>query len=414
MKHVIVVGGGAAGMMAALRCAQQGCQVELIEKNEKLGKKIYITGKGRCNFTNACGTQELFDAVVRNPKFLYSAFYTFSNFQTIEFFKENGMAVKIGRGNRAFPATDHASDVTAVLTRGLKKWGVKVSLNTRVQRILSREGRVTGAELSDGGSVSADAVIIATGGLSYPSTGSTGDGYRFAGELGHTVTECGPALVPFEAAEGWVKELSGLSLRNVSVCITGEGKRRYEGFGEMLFTHFGVSGPLLLTASSLLGKAAEGPLSMTIDLKPALTEEQLDQRILREFQKAPNKALKNVAGSLYPAKLSPVMLSLSGILGEKKVNSVTKKERQRLVELTKALPLTLTGLRGFSEAVVTRGGVSVKEVDPSTMESRLVKGLYFAGEVLDTDALTGGYNLQIAWSTGYLAGESVGNRSKGE
>lgn len=407
-KRVLVIGGGAAGMMAAVRCAQRGHQVGLLEKNEKLGKKLYITGKGRCNFTNACGTQELFDSVMRNPKFLYSAFYTFSNFQTMEFFEENGMAVKTERGNRVFPASDRASDVTAALSHCMDRYGVQVSLHTTVSGILTREGRVVGVKLAEGKTFPADAVVVATGGLSYRSTGSTGDGYGFAEALGHTVQECRPALVPFEAEEAWVKELQGLSLRNVSIAISQKGKVLYQGFGEMLFTHFGVSGPLVLSASSSLkDEAVKAPLSMEIDLKPALSGEQLDRRLLRDFEEAPNKAVRNVLPGLYPAKLAPVMAALSGIPEEKRVNAVTRQERQRLAALTKGLPLTLTGLRGFSEAIITRGGVSVKEVDPSTMESRLVKGLYFAGEVLDLDALTGGFNLQIAWSTGYLAGESI-------
>lgn len=407
-KSVIVIGGGAAGMMAAVRCAQRGHHVELLEKNEKLGKKIYITGKGRCNFTNACDTGELFESVMRNPKFLYSAFYTFSNFQAMEFFEANGMPVKVERGNRAFPASDKASDVTAALSHSMSRYGVKIFLRTAVSGILAEQGRAVGVKLADGRVRRADALVVATGGLSYGSTGSTGDGYRFAEALGHTIKALRPALVPFETKEAWVKELQGLSLRNVSIAITQKGKRLYQGFGEMLFTHFGVSGPLLLSASSILkDEAVKGPLSMEIDLKPALSMEQLDRRILRDFQEAPNKAARNVIGSLYPAKLVPVMAALSGIPEEKKVNAVTKEERQRMAALTKALPLTLTGLRGFSEAIITRGGVSVKEVEPSTMESRLVSGVYFAGEVLDLDALTGGFNLQIAWSTGYLAGESI-------
>lgn len=407
-KAVIVIGGGAAGMMAALRCAQRGHSVLLLEKNEKLGKKLYITGKGRCNFTNACDTQELFDNVMRNPKFLYSAFYTFSNFQTMEFFEEKGMAVRTERGNRVFPASERASDVTAALARTMERYGVKVSLCTAVSQVLTEQGRTAGVRLADGRTLEADAVVVATGGLSYASTGSTGDGYRFARELGHTVAECRPALVPFEAEEAWVKELQGLSLRNVSIAISQKGKRLYQGFGEMLFTHFGVSGPLLLSASSILkDEAVKSSLSMEIDLKPALGEEQLDRRILRDFEAAPNRAVKNVLPGLYPARLAPVMAALSGISQEKQVNAVTKQERQRLAALTKGLPLTLTGLRGYSEAIITRGGVAVREVDPSTMESKVVPGLYFAGEVLDLDALTGGFNLQIAWSTGYLAGESI-------
>lgn len=408
MKRVIVIGGGAAGMMAAVRSAQRGHRTSLLERNEKLGKKVYITGKGRCNFTNACEMEELFAHVMRNPKFLYSAFYAFSNFQAIDFFEGSGMATKTERGNRVFPASDKASDVTAALQRNLRRYGAEVSLNARVQEILVEGGHAAGVRLAGGKAMEGDAVVIATGGCSYPSTGSAGDGYLFAQKLGHTVTKRYPSLTPFETAEEWAIRLQGLSLRNMSVTIGRDGKKLYEGFGEMLFTHFGVSGPLILSASSVLNDEAERmPLSMAIDLKPALSREQLERRLLRELEGAPNKEMKNVARSLYPAKLAPVMLGLCGIPGEKKANAVTRQERQHLVELTKDLPVTLTRLRGFTEAIITRGGVSVKEVNPSTMESRIVPGVYFAGEVLDLDALTGGFNLQIAWSTGYLAGDSV-------
>ena len=408
MKKVIVVGGGAAGMMAAIRAAQKGHQVQLIEKNEKLGKKIYITGKGRCNITNACDTEELFGNVLRNPKFLYSAFYTFSNWQTISFFEENGLRTKTERGERVFPVSDHSSDVIAVLQRKLQSEKVKVKLHTKVKEILQEDGQVMGVSLEDGQILKADAVIIATGGCSYQATGSTGDGYIFAEKLGHKVTKRVPALVPFETAENWTKELQGLALKNVTVTIYKEKKQLYEGFGEMLFTHFGVSGPLLLSASSVVNDYAEKmPLQMYIDLKPALTEQQLDKRILRDFEESPNKTFKNAIQKLFPAKLIPIMITLSGISEEKKVNEITREERLSFVELIKKLPITLSGFRDFKEAIITRGGVSVKEVNPSTMESKKVKGLYFAGEVLDLDALTGGFNLQIAWSTGYLAGESI-------
>lgn len=417
MQRVIVVGGGAAGMMAAIRAAELGNQVLLLEKNEKLGKKIYITGKGRCNLTNACDTEELFGNVPRNAKFLYSAFYTFSNWQTISFFEENGLKTKTERGERVFPVSDHSSDVIAVLKRRLEREGVTVRLNTAVRELLTTEEkeqqsygmaqRVRGVRLYDGTELSADCVIVATGGVSYPTTGSTGDGYRFAQKLGHMVTTRVPSLVPFEVAETWVHELSGLSLKNVSVSIHKEQRQLYEGFGEMLFTHFGVSGPLLLSASSLVNDYWNRfPLRLKIDLKPALTEQQLDRRILRDFEENANKSLKNAVQKLFPARLVPVMVALSGIPEEKRVNEITKEERAAFVQLIKGLPVTLTGFRDFKEAIITRGGVSVKEVNPSTMESRLVKGLYFAGEVLDLDALTGGFNLQIAWSTGYLAGNS--------
>ena len=411
MHKVIVVGGGAAGMMAAIRAAELGSCVLLLEKNEKLGKKIYITGKGRCNLTNACDMEELFQNVPRNARFLYSAFYTFSNWQTISFFEENGLKTKIERGDRVFPVSDHASDVIAVLKRRMEKEGVEVRLNTAVSGILTEDSEVKGVRLSDGTTLLADKVIIATGGLSYPTTGSTGDGYRFAEGLGHTLTERIPSLVPFETEEEWVTELSGLSLKNSSVTIYKDSRKLYEGFGEMLFTHFGVSGPLILSASSLVNDYWNRfPLNMKIDLKPALTEQQLDKRILRDFEENVNKSFKNAVQKLFPVRLIPVMISLSGIHGDKKVNEITREERAAFVRLIKGLPVTLVGFRDFKESIITRGGVSVKEMNPSTMESKRVRGLYFAGEVLDLDALTGGFNLQIAWSTGYLAGSSIEER----
>lgn len=409
MSKIIVIGGGAAGMMAAIQSADRGHHVLLLEQNEKLGKKIYITGKGRCNLTNACDTEDLFKSVLHNGKFLYSAFYSFSNTQVTDFFELHGLATKTERGERVFPASDHASDVIRTLQKVMEDRGVKLRLHTRVQELLTEsENRITGVRLSDGTILKADAVIVATGGCSYPSTGSTGDGYRFARECGHQVTELRPALVPFETGEPWVKDLQGLSLRNVRVRIRTGKKVLYEEFGEMLFTHYGVSGPLILSASSLVsGRMEQFPMSMEIDLKPAMTPEQLDRRILRDFEENRNRQFKNGVQKLFPGKLLPVMVSLSGIHPDKKINEITREERRNFAALIKSLPMTLTGLRDFNEAIITRGGVSVKEINPSTMESRLVQGLYFAGEVLDVDALTGGFNLQIAWSTGYLAGDSV-------
>lgn len=408
MSKVIVIGGGAAGMFAAIQAAKKGHQVVLLEKNEKLGKKIYITGKGRCNITNACDTEELFQNVMRNRKFLYSAFYACSNYQVMDFFESNGLPIKTERGERVFPQSDHSSDVIAVLQRVLKQEGVEIHLYTEVKEISIQAGTVTGVFLTDGSFLSAEQVIVATGGCSYVTTGSTGDGYRFAREAGHKVTKLLPSLVPFETEEAWIQELQGLSLKNVSVKIEKNGKVLYDAFGEMLFTHYGVSGPLLLSASSVVNDYADKmPLAMTIDLKPALDEEQLDKRILRDFEENQNRQFKNAVQKLFPAKLIPVMIRLSGISPEKKVNEITKEERQGFVKLIKAFPLHLARFRDFKEAIITRGGVSVKEINPSTMESKLVKGLYFAGEVLDLDALTGGFNLQIAWSTGYLAGDSL-------
>lgn len=413
MSHVIVVGGGAAGMFAAIAAAKNGHQVTLYEKNEKLGKKIFITGKGRCNITNAADMEELFDAVVTNSKFLYSSFYGYTNQNVIDFFEDAGVPVKIERGNRVFPISDHSSDVIRALEREMKKVGVKVCLNTEVKSVEAEKGKFNKVVLKDTTTQTADACIVATGGLSYRSTGSTGDGFRFAENVGHKVTQCFPSLVPMETKEPWICELQGLSLRNVEAKILDGKKELYKDFGEMLFTHFGVSGPLIISASSYVGKkfmdknGQKKELTLEIDLKPALTEEQLDQRVLRDFEENHNRQFKNAITKLFPTKLIPVMLELGGIDPEKKVNSIEKEERKQFVHLIKHFRMTLTGLRDYPEAIITKGGVNVKEIDPGTMESKLVKGLYFAGEVLDLDALTGGFNLQIAWSTGYVAGNAI-------
>lgn len=410
MGKILIIGGGAAGMMAAAAAARNGHEVHVLEKNEKPGKKLFITGKGRCNLTNACDMDTLFASVTRNPKFLYSAFYRFTNEQTIAFFESLGLRTKTERGNRVFPASDHASDVIRVLEQELERQNVRVHLHSEVKDVLTEEGIFSGLVLKNGNRIEGDVCIIATGGLSYPSTGSTGDGYRFAEKTGHKVTEPMPSLVPMEVKEWYAKELQGLSLRNVSAAVFDGKKKLYEEFGEMLFTHYGVSGPLILSASSIVGRKLQPEkgqgkqLTLKIDLKPALTVEQLDQRVLRDFEEQKNRQFKNAVDRLFPAKLKPVMMELSGISPEKKVNEISKEERRRFVELIKNFRMTVTGLRGFQEAIITRGGVSVKDVDPSTMESRLVKNLYFAGEVLDVDAFTGGFNLQIAWSTGYAAG----------
>ena len=413
MSHVIVVGGGAVGMFAAIAAAKNGHQVTLYEKNEKLGKKIFITGKGRCNITNAADMEELFDAVVTNSKFLYSSFYGYTNQNVIDFFEDAGVPVKIERGNRVFPISDHSSDVIRALEREMKKVGVKVCLNTEVKSVEAEKGKFNKVVLKDTTTQTADACIVATGGLSYRSTGSTGDGFRFAENVGHKVTQCFPSLVPMETKEPWICELQGLSLRNVEAKILDGKKELYKDFGEMLFTHFGVSGPLIISASSYVGKkfmdknGQKKELTLEIDLKPALTEEQLDQRVLRDFEENHNRQFKNAITKLFPTKLIPVMLELGGIDPEKKVNSIEKEERKQFVHLIKHFRMTLTGLRDYPEAIITKGGVNVKEIDPGTMESKLVKGLYFAGEVLDLDALTGGFNLQIAWSTGYAAGNAI-------
>lgn len=396
-------------MMAAVTAARNGGEVLLIEKNEKLGKKLFITGKGRCNITNSADIEDLFSAVVSNPKFLYSGFYSLTNDQVIDFFEGLGVKTKVERGGRVFPESDHSSDVIRALEQEMKRLGVEVSLQSEVKEILTGEGRAKGVLLSSGKKLYGDAVIIATGGISYPSTGSTGDGYRFARSCGHKVTDLFPSLVPMEVKEWYAKELMGLSLRNIEIRITDGKKSLYEEFGEMLFTHYGVTGPVILSASSIVGKLLkERELKLHIDLKPALTEEQLDKRVLREFEANHNRQFKNAVDSLFPTKLKPVVIELSGIPEEKKVNEITKEERKNFVHLIKDFNMTLTGLRGYNAAIITKGGVSVKEIDPGAMESKLVKELYFAGEVLDLDAVTGGYNLQIAWSTGYLAGLSAG------
>lgn len=407
MSKVLIVGGGAAGMFAGFFAAYNGNEVHLYEANEKLGKKLFITGKGRCNITNACDMDTLFQSVVTNSKFLYSSFYGYTNQDVIDFFERIGVHTKIERGNRVFPVSDHASDVIAGLTRELQKLEVNIHLRTPVKQIVGKE-KFSHIVLQNGEKVGGDACIVATGGCSYQTTGSTGDGYGFATAMGHQVTELYPALVPLTIKEWYAKEMQGLSLRNVQASVYDGKKKLYEDFGEMLFTHYGVSGPLMLSASNYIGpRLKEKELTLVIDLKPALTEEQLDQRVLRDFEENINKQFKNAIGKLFPAKLIPVMLELSGIDPDKKVNLISKEERQQFVSRIKHFSMTITGLRDFNEAIITKGGISVKEIQPSTMESKLVEGLYFAGEVLDLDALTGGFNLQIAWSTGHAAGSSI-------
>lgn len=408
MSKVIVVGAGPAGMAAAIAAAENGHKVILLEKNEKTGKKLFITGKGRCNITNACDTEDLFKNINGNVKFLYSAIYGYDNFRVMDFFESNGLPLKTERGNRVFPQSDHSSDVIATLNKKMRQLGIDVRLFTEVEGLIIDEGCVKGVNIKGERPEKADSVIIATGGFSYQTTGSNGDGYRFAEEAGMKVTDILPSLVPLTAVEDYVKELQGLSLKNVQVKIFDGKKCLYDEFGEMLFTHFGVSGPLILSASCKVGKKLKDrPLKMEIDLKPAIDVDQLDKRILREFDENKNKQFKNSVQKLFPAKLIPVMIQLSGIDPDKKVNEITRQERQQLIECIKHMPVTLDGMRDFKEAIITSGGVSIKEIDPHTMESKKVKGLYFAGEVMDLDAVTGGFNLQIAWSTGNLAGNSV-------
>ena len=415
MSRVIIIGGGAAGMMAAVGAADKGHSVLLLEQNEKLGKKLFITGKGRCNVTNACDLDKFFENVMSNPKFLYSAFYGFDNRQMMGFLEEAGCPLKIERGERVFPVSDHSSDVIAALQRVLRKKQVEIRLHTKVKAILTdpatdgtSNGQVKGVCLSDGQKEYADAVILATGGLSYSSTGATGDGHRMAKTLGHKITDCTPSLVPLEVADNWCYSLQGLSLKNVNLTMSDGEKKVYQGFGEMLFTHFGISGPLVLSASSFYERCKKKEaVTCEVDLKPALSEEQLDKRILRDFEENLNRQFKNALNALYPARLIPVMIDLSDISPDKRVHEITKEERKRLVYHTKHLLLHINGTRDFEEAIITQGGIHVKEINPSTMESKLIRGLFFAGELLDLDALTGGFNLQIAWSTGYLAGTSI-------
>ena len=410
MNKVIVVGGGAAGMMAAISAADSGAEVILIEKNEKLGKKVYITGKGRCNITNESDVENLLKNVRSNPKFLYSAFYTFDSYRMMEFLEGEGLKLKTERGNRVFPESDKSSDVIKTLKKALEKRKVKIVLNTKVLNIDIKDGICHGVIVQSGdksGSYTADKVIVATGGCSYQSTGSTGDGYRFAKDADIKVTKCYPSLVPFNIGSDIPKRLQGLSLRNVKVTLSDKGKVLYEELGEMLFTHFGVSGPLVLSASTLASGKDVSQMELSIDLKPALSKEQLDERILRDFSENRNSYFKNSLSRLLPAKMIPVIVELSEIDEKKRVNNITKEERNRLVNLLKRLTFKVESLRGFNEAIITKGGVSVKEINPGTMEAKKVKGLFFAGEVLDLDAVTGGYNLQIAWSTGYLAGMEI-------
>lgn len=442
MSDIVVIGAGPAGMMAAITAAKAGHKVTLLEKNEKIGKKLFITGKGRCNVTNACEIEDLFTNVMEHDKFLYSAIYGFDNQAVIQFFENAGCKLKIERGQRVFPESDHSSDIIRALDAQMKLAGVKLLLNREVDSILTQKleeeqnqleeeakgqeqqdkykkkksnknkkkqtSVVIGVKLKNREIISAESVIVATGGISYVLTGSTGDGYRFAKDCGHSIKELSPALVPFQIEEEWCKELQGLSLRNVTATVEVEGKKIYSDFGEMLFTHYGVSGPLILSASSYYVHKAKGKQAkLYIDLKPALSKEQLDKRILREFDENKNKQFKNAISSLFPAKLLPIMPMLAKINPDKKVNEITKEEREHFAEIIKHMEMTISGIRDYNEAIVTKGGVDVSEISSSSMESKLVKGLYFAGEVLDLDALTGGFNLQIAWSTGYLAGISA-------
>lgn len=404
-RKVIVVGGGAAGMMAAIRAAQGGANVTLYEKNDRMGKKLRITGKGRCNLTNDCDRNEFLANVPTNPRFLYAALAAWSTEDTKAFFEEAGVPLKTERGKRVFPVSDRAGDVVAALERTCRECGVNIQ-HRRVQNVLAEENRVVGVKTS-AGEEPADAVILCTGGKSYPMTGSDGDGHRFALSLGHTVEPLLPSLVPLVAAGKLCASMQGLSLKNVSLRIVNlqNGKTVYEDFGEMLFAHYGVTGPLVLSASAHLSDIVPGKYEARIDLKPALDEKTLDQRILSDFTKYRNRDLINSLDDLLPQKLIQPFIGLCGIDPRKKVNSITREERQKMVQILKGLPVPLQGFRPLDEAIITRGGVSVKEVNPKTMESKLIKNLYFAGELLDVDAYTGGFNLQIAFSTAVVAGD---------
>ncbi len=400
--RVGIIGGGPAGIMAAGTAAGRGHDVTLIEKNKQLGKKLFITGKGRCNITNAAPIDEFFDNIISNKEFLYSSLYTFDNEAIIRLLEGYGLKIKVERGNRVFPESDKSSDVIKAFQKYLDHMGVEVLLNSKVSHVYMEDFSFM-VVLTTGEKMQFDRLIIATGGASYPATGSEGDGYKLAKAFGHTITQLKPSLVPIELHDPWLKDLMGLSLKNVTLKAS-DGKRIiHEEFGEMIFTHFGISGPIVLTMSNRINRLKKRP-HLTIDLKPALDEDTLDNRLLRDFQEYTNKQLKNALNDLLPQKLIPLVIQISEILPDKTVHQITREERRRLLMAVKAFPLDFKGFRPLEEAIVTSGGIKVSEINPSTMESKIVPGLFFAGEIMDIDALTGGFNLQIAYSTGYLAG----------
>lgn len=418
MRNTIIIGGGPAGMLAGISAAQNGDKVTIIEKMNSCGKKLLITGKGRCNITNSTDINGFIENTPCNGRFLYSALNNFDNNDIIELLENEGVKTKVERGGRIFPVSDKAQDVLNALLNILKKLNVKILTNTEVKKILIKDGQVQGIKISTVGvapqgdpHLNADKVILATGGKSYPVTGSTGDGYRLAKELGHTITDIKPSLIPFTSKNEECGKLQGLSLRNVGVKLKNNDKVIYQDFGEMLFTHYGVSGPVILSSSAHLIRyknmdelLKNGSIKLEIDLKPALSEEKLDLRILRDFEEVKNKEFKNSLDKLLPQKLIPVVIEKTKINPYKRVNEITKEERATIVKILKSFQITINGVRPIEEAIITSGGISTKEINPKTMESKIVKGLYFAGEIIDVDSYTGGFNLQIAWSTGYTSG----------
>ncbi len=407
MKNVVVIGAGPSGMMASSVASNKGHKVTLIEKNNRVGRKIIITGKGRCNITNDCDIEELIDNVTTNKKFLYSAFYTFTNDDVKNMFENLGVKLKTERGNRVFPVSDSAHDVSDALFKMTKKTGVNILLNTKVTKIIQRDGKVDKVILDNNKEIKCDSVIIATGGMSYPRTGSTGDGYKFAKNLGHTIVDTKPSLVGIEIKQNFIKDLNKLSLRNIKINVyNSKDKLIYTDFGEMEFTEYGVDGPVIKSASCIMKDTIKENYKIIVDLKPALSEEKLDIRIQKDFNKYSNKKFENSLDDLLPKKIIPIIINLSGIDRNLVVHQISKEQRKSLVDLIKNLTLTVKKFRPIDEAIITSGGIKVSEINSSTMESKIIKGLFFAGEVIDVDAYTGGFNLQIAFSTGYLAGEN--------
>lgn len=404
MRSIVVIGGGASGMMAAIKAAERGNRVTLLERNEKLGKKVFITGKGRCNVTTNKDVEEIIKNIPGNGNFMYSALYTFTNYDLMQMIEAKGIKLKVERGDRVFPESDKSSDIIRCFERYLEDYRVNIRFNTRVLEIHTENGEVKGVKTCDGDYIQADAVILATGGKSYPLTGSTGDGYTIAEKLGHKITDIKPSLVPLVVKEEWIRDLMGLSLKNVGVSMKHKGREIFSDFGEMLFTHFGISGPIIISGSRYALDYLPKEIDVYVDLKPALDHGELDKRILRDFEAVKNKHFKNSLDELLPKKMIPVIINLSEIDPEKPVNSITREERMGLIKLVKEFKVTVIDTRPIDEAIITRGGVSVREVNPSTMESKIIKGLYIVGELLDVDALTGGFNLQVAFSTGYCAG----------